>query len=89
MSKARLIITALFVERQTASEVARRYGVHRAWVYKLKARYQAEGEAALQARSRRPHSSPTATPAATVELATAATTPTTGSAPTASAKPDR
>ena len=68
MSKARLIITALFVERQTPSEVARRYGVHRAWVYKLKARYQAEGEAALQSRSRRPHSSPTAPPAATVEL---------------------
>jgi transposase len=68
MTKARLIISALFVERQTPSEVARRYGVHRAWVYKLKARYLAEGEAALRARSRRPHRSPTATPAATVEL---------------------
>ncbi|WP_427887034.1 DDE-type integrase/transposase/recombinase [Kribbella sp. GL6] len=36
------MITGLFVEGQTASEVAARYGVHRAWVYKLKARYLAE-----------------------------------------------
>jgi transposase InsO family protein len=68
MSKARLVITALFVEGQTPSEVAQRYGVHRAWVYKLKARYEAEGEAALEPRSRRPKSTPSATPAATVEL---------------------
>ena len=68
MSKARLVITALFVEGQTASEVAQRYGVHRAWVYKLKARYLAEGEAALEPRSRRPKSTPTETPQATVEL---------------------
>jgi hypothetical protein len=38
MSKARLVITALFVDHQTPAEVAARYGVHRAWVYKLKAR---------------------------------------------------
>ncbi|NUR97619.1 MAG: IS481 family transposase [Kribbellaceae bacterium] len=68
MSKARLVITALFVEGQTAAEVASRYGVHRAWVYKLKARYLAEGEAAFEPRSRRPKTSPRATPAATVEL---------------------
>ena len=61
MSKAWLVITALFVEGQTPSEVAQRYGVHRAWVYKLKARYEAEGDAALEPRSRRPHASPTAT----------------------------
>ena len=41
-SKARLVITALFVDHQTPAEVAARYGVHRAWVYKLKARYEAE-----------------------------------------------
>ena len=45
------------------AEVAARYGVHRAWVYKLKARYEAEGEAALEPRSRRPKTSPTALPA--------------------------
>jgi transposase InsO family protein len=68
MSKSQLVITALFVERQSAAEVAARYGIHRAWVYKLKARYEAEGDAALQPRSRRPKSSPTATSASTVEL---------------------
>jgi len=68
MSKARLVITALFVEGQKPSEVAIRYGVHRAWVYKLKARYQAEGDAALEPRSRRPKTTPTATLAATVDL---------------------
>jgi transposase InsO family protein len=68
MSKARLILTALVVDRQTPAQVAARYGVHRGWVYKLKARYDAEGEAAFEARSRRPATSPTATPASTVEL---------------------
>jgi transposase len=48
--------------------VARRFGVHRAWVYKLKARYQAKDEAALEPRSRRPKTFPTAIPAHTVEL---------------------
>jgi len=55
MSKARLVLTALFVDHQTPAEVAQRYGVHRSWVYRLKARYQAEGETALEPRSRRPH----------------------------------
>jgi transposase InsO family protein len=68
MSKSQLVITALFVEHQSPAEVAERYGVHRAWVYKLKARYEAEGETALTPRSRRPKSSPSATPVATVEL---------------------
>jgi transposase InsO family protein len=68
MSKARLVLTALFVDRQTPAEVARRYGVHRSWVYRLKERYEAEGEAAFTPRSRRPRSSPRATAAATVEL---------------------
>jgi transposase InsO family protein len=68
MSKARLVITALFVEHQTPAEVAARYGVHRAWVYKLKARFEAEGEVALEPRSRRPKTTPTETPQATVEL---------------------
>src|SRR5215218_8477040 len=68
MSKARLVITALIVEQQTVAEVAARYGVHRSWVYRLKARYDDIGEEAFEPRSRRPHSSPTATPAGTVEL---------------------
>ena len=59
-SKARLVITALFVDHQTPAEVAARYGVHRAWVYKLKARYETEGDTALEPRSRRPKTAPTA-----------------------------
>ena len=68
MSKARLVITALLVENQTPTQVAARYGVDRSWVYRLKARYEAEGEAAFEPRSRRPRSSPNATAAPTVEL---------------------
>lgn len=68
MSKARLVITALFLEKQTPGEVALRYGVHRSWVYKLKARYEAEGDSALEPRSRAPKTTPGATPPATVEL---------------------
>src|SRR5512132_2928958 len=68
MSKARLVLTALFVDRQTPAQIAARYGVHRSWVYKLKARYEREGEAALEPRARRPKTSPTAIPAATVAL---------------------
>jgi transposase InsO family protein len=68
MSKARLVITAVVVEGQPVAEVAVRYGVHRAWIYKLLARYRQEGEAAFEPRSRRPKTSPTATPAEVVKL---------------------
>jgi transposase len=60
MSKARLVITAVTVENRPVSEVARAYGVARSWVYTLLARYQAEGEAAFEPRSRRPKTSPRA-----------------------------
>jgi transposase len=68
MSKPRLVITAVVVEGRTQAEVARTYGVSKSWVSKLVARYQAEGEAAFEPRSRRPKTTPNATPAATVEL---------------------
>jgi transposase InsO family protein len=58
MSKARLVITAVTVEKRSVSEVARTYGVARSWVYALLARYRAEGEAAFEPRSRRPKTSP-------------------------------
>src|SRR5215207_10185586 len=54
LSKARLGITALFVDYQSPAEVA--------------ARYEAEAEAAFGPRSRRPKTSPGATPPETVEL---------------------
>jgi transposase len=60
MSKARLVITAVTVEKRPVSEVAKAYGVARSWVYALLARYQAEGEAAFEPRSRRPKTSPAA-----------------------------
>jgi transposase len=67
MSKARLIITAVIIQGRSQHEVARAYGVNQSWVSRLVARYRAEGEAAFQPRSR-PHTSPTATPPATVTL---------------------
>ena len=70
MSKARLITTAVIIEGRSQHEVARVYGVHQSWVSRLVARYRTEGEAAFQPRSRRPHTSPTAIPPATVTLIT-------------------
>ena len=67
MSQARLVITAVALEGRSQSEVARTYGVSKGWVSKLVARYRAEGESAFTPRSRRPHSSPNATPPDTVE----------------------
>src|ERR1700733_2375674 len=60
MSKARLVITAVTIEKRPVSEVAKSYGVPRSWIYTLLDRYQAEGEAAFEPRSRRPKTSPTA-----------------------------
>jgi transposase InsO family protein len=58
MSLARLVITAIYAEGRNKSEVAREYRVSRRWVQKLAARYEAEGEAAFEPRSRRPRTSP-------------------------------
>jgi transposase len=58
MSKAELLITAVVVEGRSKSEVAREYGVSRYWVQTLVRRFETEGIAAYQPRSRRPHSSP-------------------------------
>ena len=70
MSKARLVITAVTVEKRPVSEVARTYGVARSWIYALLARYREEGEAAFEPRSRRPETSPRAIPDAAVSLIT-------------------
>src|SRR5206468_3674392 len=68
VSKARLVVTAVVVEGRSAAEVAASYGVSRSWVYELVARYRREGDAAFEPRSRRPKTSPRATPEDTVEL---------------------
>ncbi|WP_341231582.1 IS481 family transposase [Nocardioides salarius] len=67
MSRARLVITAVVVEKRPVAEVVAAYGMSRSRVYELLARYRAEGEAAFEPKSRRPHTSPSATPATTVE----------------------
>ena len=68
MSKARLVITAVTIEKRPVSEVARSYGVSRSWLCELLARYRLEGEAAFEPRSRRPASSPSAIGADAAEL---------------------
>ena len=68
MSKARLVITAVVLEKRPVSEVAAQYGVSRSWIYELVARYRAEGDGAFEARSRRANTAPRATPTATIDL---------------------
>ena len=68
MSKARLVITAIEIEGRTVADVVASYDVSRSWVYELLARYRDEGEAAFEARSRRPKTSPTAIGEHTIEL---------------------
>jgi transposase InsO family protein len=70
MSKARLVVTAVIVEKRPVSEVAKSYGVARSWVCTLLDRYRAEGDAAFEPRSRRPENSPNVTAPGTVELIT-------------------
>ena len=57
MSLARLVVTAVTLEGRSKAEVARDYGVSRQWVHELVRRFDAEGEAGLEPRSRRPHAS--------------------------------
>jgi transposase InsO family protein len=64
MSLARLVVTAVKVEGRTKAEVARDYRVSRRWVHELCRRFEAEGEAGLEPRSRRPRGSPHRTPEA-------------------------
>ena len=61
------MITAV-LSGQTQGEVAVRYGVSKGWVSKLMARYRDEGEAAFEPHSRRPKTSPNATPVEVVDL---------------------
>jgi len=58
MSLARLVVTAVRIEGRTKAEVSRDYDVSPRWVYELVRRYDSEGEAGLEPRSRRPHRTP-------------------------------
>jgi transposase InsO family protein len=62
MGMRQLVVSAVLVEGRTKSEVARDYGVSRRWVITVVQRFLAEGETALQPRSRRPRTSPRRTP---------------------------
>jgi transposase len=64
---ARYLIEAYVLEGRPVSELAAAHGVHRSWIYKLIARYQAGGYEALQPRSRRPRSCKHQTPTEVVE----------------------
>jgi transposase InsO family protein len=67
MSRARLVITAVVVEGRGVREVARAYGMSPGWVSRLASRFRADGTEAFEARSRRPKTSPKATPQAVID----------------------
>jgi transposase len=58
MEMAAYLVTAVLVEGLSVRKVARDHGVSKTWLYELVARYEAEGEAGLVPRSKRPHCSP-------------------------------
>src|SRR4029450_8887909 len=62
MGMAELVVAAVLEQGRSKSEVARDYGVSRRWVITLVQRFEAEGPAGLQPRSRRPRRSPTRIP---------------------------
>jgi len=62
MDVGRYLVEAHLHDGRSVAELARTHSVHRSWLYKLLARYRAEGEAGLAPRSRRPKSSPSAMP---------------------------
>jgi transposase InsO family protein len=62
MELGRYVVEAHLREGRSVAELAEAHCIHRSWIYKLLARYRAEGEAGLAPRSRRPRSSPTALP---------------------------
>ena len=60
MEIGRYLVEAHLLEGRSVGELARAHGVHRSWLYRLLARYRAEGEAGLGPRSRRARTQPLA-----------------------------
>lgn len=54
MDMGRYLVEAHLREGRSVTSLARDHGLHRSWIYKLLARYRAEGEAGLEPRSKRP-----------------------------------
>jgi len=59
MDQGRFLVEAHLREGRSVAELAAAHGVSRSWLYKLVARYREHGWAGVEARSRRPISSPT------------------------------
>ena len=68
MSKRQQIVLSITVQHLSQADTARLYGVSEATVSRLMARWRAEGDAAFELRSRRPHTSPQAISDAVVDL---------------------
>lgn len=60
MGLGRYLVESHLRGGRSVAELGRMHGIHRSWLYKLLARYRAQGESGLEPRSRRPHRSPTA-----------------------------
>jgi hypothetical protein len=58
MGMGRYLVEAHLLEGRPVAELAASHGVHRSWIYKLLARFRAEGETRLEPRSRCPRRSP-------------------------------
>ena len=58
---ARYLVEAHLLGGRPVAELAASHGVHRSWIYKLIARYRAEGDEGLLPRWRRPRHSPSKT----------------------------
>jgi transposase InsO family protein len=58
MDKGRFLIETHLRTGRPIAQLAAAHGVHRSWLYKLLKRYRLEGDAGLEARSRRPRRSP-------------------------------
>ena len=59
MEQGRFLVEAHLREGRPVAELAATHGVSRSWIYKLLARYREHGWGGVEARSRRPHRSPT------------------------------
>ncbi|HYJ51120.1 MAG TPA: leucine zipper domain-containing protein, partial [Microbacterium sp.] len=62
MSKYRVVVLKIVAEQLTVAAAAAQYGISRRHLHRLLARYRGGGLEAVEPRSRRPHTNPTATP---------------------------
>jgi transposase len=62
MSKSRVIVLSVVQQGLTKAEVARKYGVTWQWVHTLVTRYEQDGQAGLEPRSRAPQTNKNETP---------------------------